>query len=261
MEEFKLYQLEKIPSSFYEAKPKEKKREVYSYWKYAYGLLDVAATDTDNNLKYVCIDHFWRNVGGITDMEGRPKYWKLVTFVNLTVTLSHRNADAKRGFSITKKHLELHGNKTDEDTLNALRNIKDYFVQNGGSENFEVTIDLISKAKKSHVQHDIYQAEKEKLERRLLEDATTKKKEAESQGKLAEIKRYIGVLQNNIKMAEKIIKEGNERVQSHLLRKVLNRDKLTQSNVKVATGVKRKEELSLEIQELNKEREKLVENS
>ena len=111
------------------------------------------------------------------------------------------------------------------------------------------------------MQYDIYQAEKEKLERRLLKDATTKKKEAESQGKLAEIKRYIGVLQNSIKMAEKIIKERNERVQSHLLRKVLNRDKLTQSNVKVATGVKRKEELSLEIQELKKEREKLVENS
>ena len=50
-----------------------------------------------------------------------------------------------------------------------------------------------------------------------------------------------------MKMAEKIIKEGNKEVQSHLLKKVFNRDKLTQSNMKVATGVKRKEELSSEI--------------
>ena len=43
----------------------------------------MAVTDTDSGSKYVRIDHFWRNVGGIVDMEGRPKYRKLVMFVNL----------------------------------------------------------------------------------------------------------------------------------------------------------------------------------
>ena len=94
-----------------------------------------------------------------------------------------------------------------------------------------------------------------------MEDAAAKKKKAENQDKLAEIERVIGVLQNGIKMAEKIIKEGNEEVQSPLLKKALNRNELTQSNMEVATGVKRKEELSLEIQELEKKRVKLVENS
>ena len=94
-----------------------------------------------------------------------------------------------------------------------------------------------------------------------MEDAAAKKKKAENQDKLAEIERDIGVLQNGIKMAEKIIKEGNEEVQSSLLKKALNRNELTQSNMEVATGVKRKEELSLEIQELEKKRVKLVENS
>ena len=124
-----------------------------------------------------------------------------------------------------------------------------------------MTIDLISKCKNSHAQQEIYKAEKEKLERRLLEDATTKKNEAGNQDKLEEIERDIGVLQNGIKMAEKIIKEGNEEVQSHLLKKVLNRDELNQSNMKVAIGVKRKEELSLGIRELEKKRAKLVESS
>ena len=94
-----------------------------------------------------------------------------------------------------------------------------------------------------------------------MEDAAAKKKKAENQDKLAEIEGDIGVLQNGIKMAEKIIKEGNEEVQSPLLKKALNRNELTQSNMEVATGVKRKEELSLEIQELEKKRVKLVENS
>ena len=92
--------------------------------------------------------------------------------------LSYGNAGAERGFSITKQHLELHGNKTDEDTINTLRNVKDYLVQNGGSENFELTIDLISKCKNSYAQYKIYKAEKEKLEYRLLEDAATKKKKS-----------------------------------------------------------------------------------
>ena len=123
-----------------------------------------------------------------------------------------------------------------------------------------MTIDLISKSKSSHAQYEIHKAEKEKLERRLLEDAATKKKEAENQDNLPEIERDIAVLQNGIKMAEKIIKEGNEEVQSHLMKKVLNCVELIQSNMKVATGVKRREEFSLEIRKLEKKIAKLVEN-
>ena len=103
---------------------------------------------------------------------------------------SHGNADAERGFSITKQHLELHGNNTDEDTLNVLWNVKDYLLQNRGSENFEETIDL--KTQKSSCAIWIYKAEKEKMECKLLEDASTKKQEFENQDKFAEIERDIG---------------------------------------------------------------------
>ena len=74
----------------------------------------------------------------------------------------------------------------------------------------------------------------------MFEDAATTKKETEYQDRLAKNpERVIGVLQNGIKMAEKIIKEANQKVQSHLLKKILKLDELTQSNMKVATGVKR----------------------
>ena len=46
VEEFKLYQIEKIPDSFTEPKTKEeRKKSKSSYWKYAYGLLDVEMMD------------------------------------------------------------------------------------------------------------------------------------------------------------------------------------------------------------------------
>ena len=98
-----------------------------------------------------------------------------------------------------------------------------------------MTIDLISKCKNSHEQYEIYKTEKGKLKPRLLQDAATKMKEAENQDKLAEIERDIRLLQNRIKM--EIMKEGNKEVQSHLLKKVLNRNELTQSNIVCANGV------------------------
>ena len=64
-------------------------------------------------------------------------------------------------------------------------------MRNGGLEKIEVTTDLISKCKNSYAQYEIYKAEKEKLERKLLEDSENKKKEAEKQDKLADADRDI----------------------------------------------------------------------
>ena len=60
IEEFKLYQLENIPSSFTEviSDQKKKRRQRYSYWKYAYGLIDVETQETSDTSSYVRIDQY-----------------------------------------------------------------------------------------------------------------------------------------------------------------------------------------------------------
>ena len=76
-EQFKL----KIPTSFIETKPEEKKRSTLTgsmhmaYWMWKW-------IDTDDYLRFCCIDHYWRNISSIYNKEGKAKCWKLYTLVN-----------------------------------------------------------------------------------------------------------------------------------------------------------------------------------
>lgn len=153
-EEFKLYQLEAIPKSYTEATPDEKltRKERPSYWRYAYGLMDVEQESEHRNSVYTRIDHYWKRVANILDEEGKPKFAKLSTLVNCLLTLSHGNAEPERGFSINKNQLDLHGSGIGESTLESLRVVKDYLMRNGGIKAFNVSKELIAKCEKAHSQ-------------------------------------------------------------------------------------------------------------
>lgn len=65
MSEFKMYQLESIPKSFYEEQSKKKTssdREQSSYWKYAYGIADVQRAEPDTDSAFIRIDKYWSKV-------------------------------------------------------------------------------------------------------------------------------------------------------------------------------------------------------
>lgn len=95
------------------------------------------------------------------------------------------------------------------------------------------------------------------MELRMMELEAAKKEELEKKDKLAEGERDIEALPNGLTMAENIIKEGSNEVQAQLLKKVLNSDTLTQSNMKISTRFKGKEELSSEIHQLEENSRKL----
>ena len=124
---------------------KERRTEGHSYWKYAYGLVDVELQNIDEDETFTQIDHYWKDVSSMCDKEGKSKYPKLCTLANCVLTLSHGNADPERVFSITKCQLDLHGDTTDECILESLRMVKDYLMRNGGVEIFNVTPELIKK--------------------------------------------------------------------------------------------------------------------
>ena len=258
-EEFKLYQLEEIPTSFIKAKPEEKTRrtERRSYWKYAYGLVDVELPDKEETSNFVRIDQYWQNVSSMCDNEGKPTYSKLCTMVNCVLTLSRGNADPQRGFPITKHQLDLHGNATDESTPESLRIVKDFLMRNGGIENFIVTPELIRKCENAHSQYESHLAEMRKQEQMHLEMKAAEKEDEEKIGKISQLERDIVLLNNGLKMAENIIKEGNEEMNELLRQEVLNRDALATANSKVTAGCKRKEELSSESVTLERKKEKI----
>ena len=56
----------------------KKRKERYSYWKYAYGLIDIETEATSSvTSPYARIDHYWQKVFSIWDEEGKQKFRKL----------------------------------------------------------------------------------------------------------------------------------------------------------------------------------------
>lgn len=81
------------------------------------------------------------------------------------------------------------------------------------------------------------------MELTMMETEAARKEELQKKDKLVKVEKDIGVLQNGLKIAGNIIKERNNKVLTQLLKKVLTCDALTQANMQMTTGVKRKEEL------------------
>ena len=81
------------------------------------------------------------------------------------------------------------------------------------------------------------------MELTMMETEAARKEELQKKDKLVKVEKDIGVLQNGLKIAGNIIKERNNKVLAQLLKKVLTCDALTQANMQMTTGVKRKEEL------------------
>ena len=52
------------------------------------------------------------------------------------------------------------------------------------------------------------------------------------------------MLRNGLRMADNIIKEGNNEVKALCLKNVLNHDVITQASLRVSTGVVRREKFS-----------------
>ena len=109
----------------------------------------------------------------------------------------------------------------------------------------------------SHAQFENYLAEKQNMQHKMMKREAPEKEELEKKDKLAEGERDIEALPNGLTMAENIIKEGSNEVQAQLLKKVLNSDTLTQTNMKISTRFKGKEELSSEIHQLEENSRKL----
>ena len=81
------------------------------------------------------------------------------------------------------------------------------------------------------------------MELTMMETEAARKEELQKKDKLVKVEKDIRVLQNGLKIAGNIIKERNNKVLAQLLKKVLTCDALTQANMQMTTGVKRKEEL------------------
>ena len=102
------------------------------------------------------IDEFWSRVEleCITDDTGAPKYTQLVPLVKCVVSLSHGDSIPERRFSINKLMLTVHGYSTYEDTIVALRRVKDELHRVGGEIKCPITCELLADVKNSFSRYE-----------------------------------------------------------------------------------------------------------
>ena len=71
------------------------------------------------------MDEFWQKVVTMADSDGSLKYPQLFALMKCVLSLSHGNTVPERGFSVNKIMLESHGYTIDNETIAALRLVKD----------------------------------------------------------------------------------------------------------------------------------------
>ena len=216
------------------------------------------------------IDSYWRDVSLITDDgTGKPKYGKLAKLAMCIFVLPHGNAEPERGFSINKLILGTHGTSLDDETIIALRMVKDYILKSGGVMKVKMTQDLIKSVQGSNERYEAFLKEKDEKERKKVEDKEKKRIEAleaaklsdEKEAKRAEKKQQEkdrDTLKEGIVVAEEVLNEVNLELGHACKGKALDPKKVKRCQIKISMAMARKRQLEEEVLVLEKKIRKLA---
>ena len=133
------------------------------------------------------------------------KYNTIAKLSLCVLLLPHGNADPERGFSLNKNVLAVHGFSIKEETLEAIRMVKDFIIRNNGVMNIEISKDLIEHCKVSHTRYQCYLNK----QRKIHEEEKYRKKLREEEESKTELIREKTVLIKSMKVAENCVDEGN----------------------------------------------------
>ena len=102
------------------------------------------------------MDRFWPKVGTMADSDGSLKDPQLFALKKCALSLSHGNAVLERGFTMNNIMLESHGYTIDNDTMAALRLVKDSIRKEGGVHKFLITKKLLKYSFKSFAKPGVF---------------------------------------------------------------------------------------------------------
>ena len=182
-------------------------------------------------MKYRCVLYLFQ-VSKIKDCEGKPKYSTLAKLSLCVLSLPNDNSDPERGFSINKNILAVHGVSLKEETVEALRLVKDFIIRNKEYMNIEITKDLMERCKSSATRYRAYLDANKEKER----DEARKMKEKEIKDSKDQLIFERGLLVDRLKVAEECIEQGNIELAEVTKSKVISRQKSTGSHKKINNG-------------------------
>ena len=176
--------------------------------------------------------------------------------------MPHGNAEPERGFSINKYLLKVHGTATEDETIIALRLIKDHILSCKGMLNIVITKDLLSaqgayqrytdhlKVKRELEKAAEAEMEKQRLaaiEASLLKDVEEKKKAEKDQ-----IEKDLKTLQDGISVADEVMAEVNLELGGVIEGKAIDAKRVKRCHAKMTMAIERKKELEREVEVVKK---------
>ena len=197
-------------------------------------------------------------IGIIIGKDQLRKFSTLRSLLNCVLILLHDDADPDRGFSVNKHQLNIHGSTASEETVEALRFVKDCLNRKGGVESIKVSKGLIKVCQKAHSLYTQEFAEKRKQEIETKEAAIRAQEREKKQDKLKEMDNDSAIIKSGIEIAENSVKDGNSDLESLLAKVTLDRDAIAKAHQNISMGAKRKSELEVSLQEAQKKRQKLI---
>ena len=198
-------QIEEIPPSMYLAENELSKKENHhqnSYWKYALAYCGLFVDEDRPKGWYVRVTTYWHAVGQMTNEDGVLKYPQLFALAKAILSLSHGNVVPERRFLINKYLLSVHENSIKEDTIVALRLVKDELCLVGGLSNFKITRSLMVSVKVSYIRYQAYLD----AEKKVKVDQERKRKEEEQREEQVEKEKTKCKMNQDISFPKECIK-------------------------------------------------------
>ena len=248
-DQWRLYQVDDIPQSTYLVDEKNEKkknnRKSNSYWEYALKMCGLYTDVEVPSSKFVRVDQYWRTIGEMTNESGALKYPQLFSLAKTILSLSHGNAVPERGFSINKYILSTHGNSLKEDTIVALRLVKDELCYVGGLENFKITKPLIKAVKGSYGKYEKYleaQRELEAKQKQIEQEKNENEKENTTRIQLLQkVNKDIAFTKDTIKQLEATLDEANKDIREALQEPGLVKDRIARAHTLIDMSLERKQ--------------------
>ena len=262
--QWRMYQVETIPEEWYQMKDEGPSTRVQqSYWKYALGICMIEPV-TSPIKGQIRMDEYWHKVSKMTDATGLLKYPQLAALIKCVLSLSHGNAVPERGFSINKIMMEAHGYTIDNETISALRLVKDAIHRVGAVHKFTISRKLITSCFESYNKYHEYtnaklkQKERDEALKAQKEEAVARKQAQKRE--LESINSEIVSVELQMKAADEIIAEGNKELGDVLQstdKKKVDKKKIEGVQSKLAIGIGQKRQLEERLDKLKKKKVKM----
>lgn len=264
-DEWKLYAVDDIPGEWYSATVNA--TAVSSEWEYSETM----------SVPPVCrIDQYWSKVLDMTNAVGQLKYANLGKVVRACLALSHGNSDVERSFSVNKRIVTSDRASLSEDTINAIRLVKDAIRchADGCAINVVVTPAMVNNARSAHAKYKQHLEEQKRLEEitrqikiadKLRIDAEEQKKKEHEQSKkdLDELQKRQSVIsseekeqRNLIHGAGVLLKEAEAKLSDAI--KIGNMDQISVAHGLIEVARKRMDSATEELAKLAAKRKNCI---